>query len=477
MKRTAARTEEKSGMSELQILVIEDDELARKALYDRLRTWGHDVEACDCFADATMLLDKMTFDLIVTDMRLPDGDGIEFIVRLKEKDQVHADVVVITAYADVKTAVEAIKNGAFDYLSKPYEEEQLRKVIRNVADKKTLALQVSSLSELSVKELGDSMRFGEMIGSPALSDIFERARLVARSPDTTVLILGESGTGKGMLAKAIHVSSPRQAKPFVDINCAAIPEQLMESELFGYEKGAFTDAKNKKPGLFEIAHGGTVFLDEIGDMDFKLQGKILKVLEDKAFRRLGAERQTHVDVRIIAATNRDLKTRVEDGRFREDLYYRLTVVPIQMPPLRDHKQSIDPLARYFLQLLSRQMGRSMKGFSKKALAAMQAYDWPGNVRELRNVVERSLILTPGETVEASALGLLGSSSGEMLAKTETASAKLDDVDIPPMSMAECEKKLIVSVLNQVDGNKNKAAEVLKIHRTTLYKKMADYKLG
>ena len=318
-------------MPELQILLVEDDPLLRKSVYDRLSGWGHRVMACETLREASDLLEKQPFDLAFVDMRLPDGDGLQF---LHERKPMHPDTVMVTmtAYADVTTAVAAIKCGAYDYLPKPFEEEELEKIVRNVGEKLDLSRQVTTLSLLTTGDFEDLWHFGNMIGTTTLGRIFEVAERIAKSPDTTVLILGESGTGKGMLAKAIHRASPRAEKPFVDINCSAIPGQLMESELFGYEKGAFTDAKNRKPGLLEIANGGTVFLDEIGDMDLNLQGKLLKVIEDKEFRRLGGARTTHVDIRIVAATNRDLQARVKEGKFREDLYYRLSVVPIHMPP-------------------------------------------------------------------------------------------------------------------------------------------------
>ncbi|NCD33096.1 MAG: sigma-54-dependent Fis family transcriptional regulator [Spartobacteria bacterium] len=461
-------------MKELCILVIEDDPLVRKALYDHLRSQGHDIQARDCLAEAADLLTSFEPDLILSDMRLPDGDGLKFIGKQRESFPA-TEMVVMTAFADVETAVEAIKCGAFDYLPKPFEIEQVDKIVRNVADKLSLSRQVSSLSELQVKQCGDVVQFGEMIGSAGLADIFERAGLIADAQATTALIMGESGTGKGMIARAIHQASPRRNKPFVDINCAAIPEQLIESELFGYEKGAFTDAKNKKIGLFEAAEGGTIFLDEIGDMDLKLQAKILKILEDKEFRRLGGSRSTKVDVRIVAATNRNLKERVEEGLFREDLYYRLSILPIVMPPLRDHKENIEPLSLYFLKQLCGQMGKNVEGFTPAARDALCSYSWPGNVRELRNVVERSLILTRGNIVDTPALGLPGGLSPHALSTPDTgAGAPSADNGISPMSLSECERKLIEVVLKSVGGNKNKAADVLQIHRTTLYKKMAEY---
>ncbi|MFH0879292.1 MAG: sigma-54 dependent transcriptional regulator [Lentisphaerota bacterium] len=457
-------------MAELQILVVEDDRLLRKAVYDRLCHGGHHVQACECLLEARGFLEKNDFDLAFLDMRLPDGDGLEFLAEVKEHYP-RVESVIMTAFADVRTAVAAIKRGAFDYLPKPFEDEQLEKIVRNACSKIDLSNRVSTLSRLAVENFDNVWRFDNMIGTEALGKVFETAQRIAQSPDTTVLILGESGTGKGMLAKAIHRLSPRADKPFVDINCSAIPEQLMESEIFGYEKGAFTDAKVKKPGLLEVANGGSVFLDEIGDMDMNLQGKILKVIEDKEFRRLGGARTTRVDIRIIAATNRDLKARVREGKFREDLYYRLSVIPVVIPPLREHKKSIEPLASHYTQVFSKQMGRKNSRLGPSAMKALMGYAWPGNIRELRNVIERGMLLCTGEEIGLEDLRLTDTQD---LASDEARQGP-DGVSI--MSLAESEKRLIKAVLESVDGNKNKAADILKIHRTTLYKKLEEYKLG
>jgi DNA-binding NtrC family response regulator len=457
-------------LTDLQILVIEDDALLRKSIYDRVKKWGHQVEACECLIEARMLLDKESFDLVLLDMRLPDGDGLEYLRELKER---YPDLVVVmmTAYADVQTAVAAVKGGAYDYLPKPFEDEQLEKIVRNAARQTDLTRRVETLTKLTSGDQTDVWEFDNMIGTGVLSEVFDIARRIASSADTTVLIQGESGTGKGMLAKAIHRISPRANKPFVDINCSAIPEQLMESEIFGYEKGAFTDAKNRKPGLLEVAHGGTVFLDEIGDMDMNLQGKLLKVLEDKEFRRLGGAQKTKVDIRVVAATNRDLKKRVQEGQFREDLYYRLSVIPIRMPPLREHRESIRPLSAYYLNLFRRRMDRDVKGLSPEAEQAMLAYEWPGNIRELRNVLERGMLLARTDRIQVGELGLPEVAAGQAAAAVVALSGS---EGIPPMSMAECERQLIASVLKSVQGNKNKAAGILEIHRTTLYKKIEEY---
>ncbi len=489
-------------MKEISILVVDDDSLQRKTLTDLLARWGHQVADSENLAAASEELAKTSFDLVLLDMRLPDGDGLQFLVEQK-KDNPDLEAVIITAYADIQTAIAAIKCGAFDYLPKPFEYEQLEKIIRNACAEATLRRKVSALSELTTApSAGDAWSMGDIIvKTESARRIFETAQRLASAPDTTVLILGQSGTGKGLLAKTIHRLSSRASLPFIDINCSAIPEQLMESELFGYEKGAFTDAKVRKIGLLEAADGGTVFLDEIGDMSVNLQGKLLKVIEEKEFRRLGSARPTKVDIRVFAATNRDLKERIKAGQFREDLYYRLSVFPIELPPLSRRLDCILPLAEHYLKLYARKQGRSMSGFSSDAQQALLNYAWPGNIRELCNVVERSVILCASDKVQVADLGLPcvvatpahakeaeaedaagGEPAPAISEPTETAivqsqaDAQQPDV-FQPISLAESEKRLITAVLSHVDGNRSKAAEILKIHRTTLYKKIEEYKIS
>ncbi|MDZ8117261.1 sigma-54-dependent transcriptional regulator [Pontiella agarivorans] len=455
------------SFTDIKVLVVEDDDLLRRVMYDRLTASECEVMAADSLHDAHRLLASASFDIMITDIRLPDGSGLDLLEEQREAAPEMA-IVVMTAFADVDTAVSALKQGAFDYLSKPFEDEQLYKILRNLKDKSKLTRKVETLKDYSLREFEGFVQFDQMIGTSAMTEIFNMAGRVAKS-GATVLILGESGAGKGMLSKAIHRSSPRVKEPFVEINCSAIPEHLLESELFGYESGAFTDAKNKKLGLFEVAEGGTIFLDEIGDMDLALQAKVLKVLEDREFRRLGALRPTQVDVRIIAATNRNLKELVKEGTFREDLFYRLSVVPIKVPPLRNHPNSIEPMANYFLQLFAKQMGRVVQGFEADALSMLRAYNWPGNVRELRNVIERGLILSDGDYIKASALNL---DVGAAPASAEEGS-NLTEL----LPLAEIEKRHIKRVLKTLEGNRKAAAEVLQIHRTTLYKKIEVYELG
>ncbi len=463
----------------MDILIVEDDELQRKVLYDLLKKNGHVVRACDCLASARSRLATEPMHLLFLDRRLPDGDGLEFVAECAEK---HSDmhVVVMTAFADVPSVVQAIRNGAYDYLPKPINPEQFSKIVRNVEKSVSMQERVAGLARLSSAAGGDVWRLDEMIGSAALRSIFEKAQRIAQYPDTTVLLLGESGTGKGMMANAIHRLSNRADKPFVDINCSAIPGPLMESEIFGYEKGAFTDAKNSKPGLLEVADGGTVFLDEIGDMEMALQGKLLKVIEDKQFRRLGGSRIVKVNIRIVSATCRDLSAMVADGRFREDLYYRLSVFPLTTPPLREHTDSIEPLAAQCLKECNKSMGRKIKGFTPVALDAMKAYRWPGNVRELRNAIERGAILCSGEWMLPDDLGLpTAAPSAVSAASAEASAAPASDASltrIPPMTLAECERLLIQSVLEQVGGHRNRAAEILNIHRSTLQKRITEYGL-
>lgn len=456
----------------LDILVIEDDELQRKAIHGMLTGWGHRTSACDSLAEGNRLLAEDEFDLVFLDMKLPDGDGIEFLSQ-KVAEHVHASIVIMTAFADVKTAVKAIKHGAYDYLPKPFEPEHLKKILRNLSERVRLSRNITSLTRTTIGSYNNVWQFGDMIGTEVMKGIFEKAHKIASRSDSTVLILGESGTGKGMLAKMVHRMSRRADKPFVDINCSAIPAQLVESEIFGYEKGAFTDAKNRKPGLLELADGGTVFLDEIGDMEVNLQSKLLKVIEDKEFRCLGGSRTTRVDVRIIAATSRDLKVLSREGRFREDLFYRLSVVPITLPPLREHRDAILPLAQSYLGAFCREMGREISGFSPQAEEALRTYRWPGNIRELRNVVERSVILTAGNKIEADVLGL-GELSGGAESSASATSSVAEDAHIE--TLADGEKRLILAALQRANGNKNHAAEILAIHRTTLYKKIEEYGL-
>jgi DNA-binding NtrC family response regulator len=465
----------------MDVLIVEDDELQRKVLYDLLKKKGHSVKACDCLSEARTRLAADSANLLFLDRRLPDGDGLKEIPKLME---INPDmrIVVITAYADVPSVVTAIQSGAYDFLPKPFDQDQLWRIIRNLEQTLSMQQKVSGLSRLTVDNpSGEVWQLDEMIGSEKLQKTFEQAKRIAEFPDTTVLLLGESGTGKGIMAKAIHRISQRADKPFVDVNCSAIPANLMESEIFGYEKGAFTDAKSGKAGLLEIADGGTVFLDEIGDMDLLLQSKLLKVIEDKAFRRLGGSKTVQVDIRIVAATCRDIKQMVKDGKFREDLFYRLSVFPLTIPPLREHKETIPILAENCLNSYAKTMGRKIKGFTPEAMKAMMAYSWPGNVRELRNSIERGVILCKGDKIDTKDLCIpkeYGPQDAETSCQcSEQAANAAPQEALPMMSLEECEKQMIIRVLQEVDGHKGKAAEILQIHRSTLHNRMAKFGLN
>jgi len=463
----------------MRILIVEDDALQRKVMYDSLRKKNHTVKACDSLTDARRRLASESFDLAFLDMRLPDGDGLQLLQEFKENGH-EIEAVIVTAYADVNSAILAIRAGAYDYLSKPYSSDQLFKIVRNVEEKVSLRQKVEGLSRISSGDVpgADVWKLDQMIGSEALRETFEQSKKIAAFPDTTILLLGETGTGKGVMAQTIHRMSSRAKHPFVDVNCSAIPASLVESEIFGYEKGAFTDAKEGKAGLLEIADGGTAFLDEIGDMDPSLQSKLLKVIEDKKFRRLGGRQVVQVNVRIMTATCRDLRAMVKKGTFREDLYYRLSVFPITMPPLREHPESILPLATHSLEMLVRSTGRGIKGFSRCASEAMKAYSWPGNVRELRHAVERGVILCDGIRVKARDMSLPSSGHGmgpPMAAKEKHPSE--EDPAMPLMSLKECERRLIARALREMDGHRGRAAEILDIHRSTLHKKIAEYGLA
>ncbi|HXU21146.1 MAG TPA: sigma-54 dependent transcriptional regulator, partial [Verrucomicrobiae bacterium] len=361
-----------------RILVIEDEEKLRRVIELQLKGAGYEVAQAGTAEDGARLAD--TADVILTDLRLPGMNGLQFLAKLREQN-LYTPVIVMTAYGTVETAVEAMKAGAADFLEKPFSLEHL---LARVAK----ALEIRSLRDENRKlreELGARYEFDNLVGhSPSMQEIFATVDRVAPTR-ATVLLAGESGVGKDMIARAIHHHSPRASKPFVKINCTAIPENLMESELFGYEKGAFTGANTSKPGKFEQADTGTVFLDEIGDVPASVQVKLLRVLQEREFERLGSNRTRQIDVRVIAATNVDLRAALEQGNFREDLYYRLNVVPINVPPLREHKEDIPFLAEYFVKKLAKDLDSGVTSISDDAIRRLMQYHWPGNVRELQNV--------------------------------------------------------------------------------------------
>src|SRR5579871_3515517 len=375
------------------ILVVEDEEKLRRVVELQLKTAGFDVEQAGTAEDAMRLAGSA--DVIVTDLRLPGMSGLELLSSLRSQDS-HIPVIVMTAFSSIETAVEAMKAGAVDFLPKPFSLDHLMTVVNKALELRSLRDENRQLRE----ELSQRYQFDNIVGhSEPMREIFATVSRVAPTR-ATVLLCGESGVGKDLIARAIHHHSPRSAKPFVKINCTALPENLMESELFGYEKGAFTGASTSKPGKFEQADTGTVFLDEIGDVPASVQVKLLRILQEREFERLGSNKTRHIDVRVLAATNVDLRAALEQGTFREDLYYRLNVLPINIPPLRERKEDIPYLANHFVHKLAPDAGCEVESITDAAMEKLMAYHWPGNVRELENVIERSLVMATGTQLDA-----------------------------------------------------------------------------
>jgi DNA-binding NtrC family response regulator len=448
------------------ILVIDDKESMRQMLAKTLESEGFEV---DTARDGEGGLDKAKekrFDLILTDLKLPRMDGLEVLSSIKDLDPEVA-VIVMTAYGTIETAVQAIKQGAFDFLTKPFDVDHLHVLIQRALENRRLLAENVLLRE----ELAHNLGFTEIIGkSEKMKEVTRLVKKVAYS-DTTVLLLGESGTGKELFARAIHSLSPRKSGPYVAINCAAIPRELLENELFGSERGAYTGAVTRKMGKFEIAEKGTIFLDEIGDLDIALQAKILRVLQEKRFERLGGTKTINIDVRVIAASNFDLKKAIEKKDFREDLYYRLSVFPIHIPPLRERREDIPELADFFIRKYCLEMKKEKKSLSKEALSLMDKYHWPGNVRELENTIERAIILCEGKKIMPEHLAIRLPSNSEIRLR-EGAGLK----EVSQYAQTEAERAMILRVLNQTRGNKRKTAEILKIDYTTLFEKIKKYNI-
>ncbi len=449
-------------MSE-RILLVDDDDTLRETVGDVLAR-RYTVDQAATVAEALALARVQTYELALVDLRLPDGDGLDLLQRLTELDD-RLLVVVVTAYPEVRTAISALKAGAYDYLNKPFDLDDLCGLIRRALETRRLRDEVDRLrAAVPAPEPIE----GLIGASPAFTAMLEMTRRIAAAARTPVLIRGETGTGKERIAQAIHNLSPRAGGPWVALNCSAIAEGLLESELFGHEKGAFTHAVTAKRGLLELADGGTLFLDEIGDLSPAMQPKLLRVIETQSFRRVGGQRELRVDVRFVAATNRDLNGLIRQGRFREDLYYRLNVAGIDVPPLRERREDIPPLARHFLERAGVVMGLRPQGLAPTAGARLTAYAWPGNVRELRNVLERALILSGGAHIEAEQL------PKELCAAVPCAAREAGDAPFP---LAEMEARHIRRVLAHCQGNKTRAAELLGITRLTLRNKVKQYGLG
>ena len=435
-----------------RILVVEDEEKLRRVVELQLTSAGFEVDTAGTAESALPRIDRA--DLTLTDLRLPGMSGIEML-GLIQKQNTHAPVIVMTAFGSIETAVEAMKAGAVDFLPKPFSLDHLMTVVNKALELRTLRDENRQLKE----QLGRRYEFDNIIGrSTQMQEIFATILRVAPSR-ATVLLAGESGVGKDLIARAIHYHSPRRDRPFVKINCTALPENLMESELFGYEKGAFTGANMSKAGKFEQADSGTVMLDEIGDVPGNIQVKLLRVLQEREVERLGSNKTLHIDVRVIAATNRDLRAALEDGTFREDLYYRLNVVPIEIPPLRDRKEDIPYLVRFFVDKLARENGGHVRSITDAAIDKLMQYSWPGNVREIENVIERSIVMTTGDKLDADDIRL------DMNLRPR---AQAGEMALPEgMSLDAYEQELIRNALKQANNNKSQAARLLGLTRNSL----------
>lgn len=448
-------------MQTAKILVVDDDAVARELLADALKKEGYEVEAFSSGEEAIERGRRGRVDLVLTDIKMGTVDGLT-VLREFKRFSADTSIVLLTSFGSLEGAIEAIKQGAYDYLAKPFKKEEIKLVVQRSLDHCQLVRENARYRD----ELKGREDWSPLVGSsPAMLEVY---KLVARVSEgkSTVLLQGESGTGKELIARAIHANSPRRDKPFVPVNCGALPDTLLESEMFGYEKGAFTGAVGTKAGLFEAANGGTLFLDEIGDLGPALQVKLVRVMQDHEVRRVGGTTSLKVDVRIIVATNRDLEQFVKEGKFRDDLYYRLNVVRITLPTLVERKEDIPMLAHHFLQKYAGGSARAVRGFLPDTMALLKQYRWPGNVRELENAIERAVSLSHGPLLTPDDLpAALRQPESQVGDKPEVS----DQQDAVCLTLEEVEKRHLIRVLKETKGNKAKAAKILGIDRRTLYR--------
>jgi len=451
------------------ILVVDDEAVIRRLLKGHLKNEGCRVMGAGDGRTASRMMEDESFDLVLLDIKLPDMSGLALLKEI-QKQQPVVPVIMITAYSSLDDAVEAMRNGAYDYITKPFNLDELAITVNRALEVKTLKRQASK----NLLDKKTRFELSNVIGkSPAIMEIKKLIRRIAKSEATTVLLCGESGTGKDVLAHAIHYESRRAWQPFMTITCTALPETLLESELFGHEKGAFTDARKQKDGLLELADGGAVFMDEISEMSPGLQAKLLRFLEEKTFKRVGGTKDIRVNVRVIATTNRDLEEAIRAGIFREDLYYRLNVLQIYIPPLRERKQDIPLLAKYFIQDFNREFRAKIAEIDRPCIRKMQDYHWPGNIRELRNVIERAILLASGKTLRANDITLGRAALGNIPSVMAN-----EPVHLPAEGcrLENVEKSLLIQALKRTDWNKTRAARLLGISRDQMRYKVRKFEL-
>ena len=450
-------------MRSARILVLDDDQLIRTVVAERLRGEGHDVTTAGTMAEAREALEGFTPDVALLDIRLPDGLGTDLLKEFTEEGETAC--IMMTAHATVELAVEALKLGAWDFLEKPLSRGRLEATLKTTLERTALQREVNAWRE-------QGGLHGRIIGeSPAMREVLDLVAQIAPADHATVLIQGETGTGKGVIARAIHDLSPRARGPFVTITCSALAESVMESELFGHERGAFTDAHTMKRGLVEIADGGTLFLDEIGELSPALQGKLLRFIEDKAFRRVGGTKDMEVDARVIAATNRELESAVEAGEFRADLYYRLKVVDMTLPPLRERPGDIARMVNAFIDEFNRELGKSIQGVDPQAMELLQRHPWPGNVRELRNLIERCVLLARTPKLTPADLPLA-------IRSPQSADLTRGHIELPPggLDLEALERDLVEAALRRAEGNRTLAGELLGLSRHQIRNRLDKYGL-